>query len=179
MDALTKFLEILDRILPAALCVGVTLYTMQYYNRRANIQMDKDKKLQAHATVLQLRLSAYERAILFLQRLEPSNLLTRYDTQGKPSQVIYNLLMSDIQAEYEHNIVQQLYISEEGWEALMNAKNIILEALNEAIKRTPPQASAAKFAETFAKQVSTLTHNPITQATVILRNDLTGLFLSD
>ncbi|HEY5919749.1 MAG TPA: hypothetical protein VIU13_20155, partial [Chryseolinea sp.] len=107
MDALIEFIKIL---VPAS----VVLYAA-YLLVRTFIQKEIElKKLEVRSrsieTVLPNRLQAYERMVLFLERMSPQNLLVRLSTTGMPSREFHQLLLSEIRNEYNHNVSQQVYI---------------------------------------------------------------------
>src|SRR6187402_2317698 len=109
MEALIEFIKIL---LPAS----IVLYAA-YLLVRSFIQREIDlKKLEIRSrsieTVLPNRLQAFERMTLFLERMSPQNLLVRLNTESMPAREFHQILLSEIRNEYNHNVSQQIYISE-------------------------------------------------------------------
>lgn len=155
-------------VLPAIITGGIAYYFfnmhIQNENNRRNFQLIQEgKKL-----TLPTRLQAYERITLFLERINPSQLLIRIKPLGDNKEAYSSLLLGTIEQEYEHNISQQIYISEECWNVIISSKNtmahIITEVTNdETIKNsqelreavlkkmldtTPPSAIALSFVKT-------------------------------
>jgi hypothetical protein len=83
------------------------------------------KENQKHS--LPLRLQAYERLALFLERINPAKLLIRVAPLSDNKVDYQNLLIHHIEQEYEHNITQQVYITSELWTMLLTAKNTIIQ----------------------------------------------------
>jgi hypothetical protein len=130
-------------------------------DNRRNFQLLKESKKQT----LPLKLQAYERITLFLERITPSNLLIRIKPIGENKEAYASLLLKTIEQEYEHNLSQQIYISEECWSVIISSKNTtaqiikkttannnVLDAqslreavLKEVLKSTPPSAIAISF----------------------------------
>jgi hypothetical protein len=77
--------------------------------------------------VLKIKLQAYERLALFLERISLTNLLTRVHPISTKKEDYQYLLTQTVVQEFEHNISQQIYVSEECW-------NIILTAMNSNIQ---------------------------------------------
>lgn len=77
--------------------------------------------------ILKIKLQAYERLALFLERISLTNLLTRVHPISTKKEDYQYLLTQTIEQEFEHNISQQIYVSEECW-------NIILTAMNSNIQ---------------------------------------------
>src|SRR5688572_4614523 len=160
MDALIEFGKIL---IPAS----VVLYAA-YLLVRSFVQKDIDlKKLEIRGrsieTVLPNRLHAYERMTLFLERMSPQNLLVRLNTASIPAKDFQQLLLAEVRNEYNHNVSQQVYISEEVWTLIKNAKEDLVVMINEAATEVADGSSSldlAKkiFEKTMSKQVDPIAH---------------------
>ncbi|HLT75412.1 MAG TPA: hypothetical protein VKZ68_10000 [Ohtaekwangia sp.] len=139
MDAVIEFGKIL---IPAAL----VLYAA-YLLVRSQIQKELELKRidvreQSITTVLPIRLQAYERMTLFLERISPQNLLVRLNTGGMPAREFHQLLLQEIRNEFNHNVSQQVYMSHEVWEMIKNAKEDIIVTINEAAGEVAPDAQS-------------------------------------
>jgi hypothetical protein len=160
MDVLIDLGKIL---IPASL----VLYGV-YLMVRAFIQKEIDlKKLEVRSrsieTVLPSRLHAYERMTLFLERMAPQNLLIRLNTGSMPSREFQQLLLAEVRNEYNHNVSQQVYIGEEVWEMIKNAKEDLVVTINEAATEMTPESSSLDlskkiFEKTINKGVDPLAH---------------------
>ena len=122
-----KILELLMYAVPSLITGGVAYYLFDNYfkdqqnTRRWLLQRENQK----HA--LPLRLQAYERLALLLERINPSKLLIRVAPHSANKMDYQNLLIHHIEQEYEHNLSQQIYVSDECWTMLMTAKNTIIQ----------------------------------------------------
>lgn len=160
MDALIEFGKIL---LPAS----VVLYAA-FLMVRSFIHKDIDlRKLEVRGkaieTVLPNRLHAYERMTLFLERMSPNNLLVRLNTGSIPAKDFHQLLLAEVRNEYNHNVSQQIYISEEVWELIRNAKEDLIVNINDAAGEMSEGASSLDlskkiFEKTMGKAVDPLSH---------------------
>jgi hypothetical protein len=160
MDALIEFGKIL---IPAS----VVLYAA-YLLTRSFIQKEVDlKKLEIRGrsieTVLPNRLHAYERMTLFLERMSPQNLLVRLNTGSMPAREFHQLVLAEVRNEYNHNVSQQVYISEEIWELIKSAKEDLIVTVNDAAAEMSPESTSldlAKkiFEKTILKQIDPLGH---------------------
>ncbi|MFI1743828.1 hypothetical protein [Thalassobellus sediminis] len=88
------------------------------------------KDMQVNA--MPLRLQAYERMALFLERLSPSKLLTRVNPTSSNKEDYINLLIQTIEQEFEHNLSQQIYVSEKCWNIITTAKNATIQLIRKA-----------------------------------------------
>ena len=83
------------------------------------------KKMQAMETlkvVNPIRLQAYERLALFLERISPNSLVLRCYQPGMDLKVLQGVLTKNIRDEFEHNLSQQVYVSSEAWNRIKEAK---------------------------------------------------------
>lgn len=78
---------------------------------------------------LPLRLQAYERMVLFLERINPSKLLIRITPISNDKNDYENLVIHQIEQEFEHNLTQQIYMSEETWNVIVTTKNTIIQTI--------------------------------------------------
>jgi hypothetical protein len=92
-------------------------------------------------------LQAYERLILFLERINPENLYLRMNDKNKSAMQLQMEVLKTIRMEYEHNLTQQLYISSKAWEAVKSAKDQIVRMINMAASRVGPNASGVDLAK--------------------------------
>ena len=122
-----KFIELLMFAVPSLITGGVAYYLFDRYfkdqqnTRRWLLQKDNQKES------LPLRLQAYERLALFLERINPAKLLIRVAPLNEDKVDYQNLLIQHIEQEYEHNITQQVYVTNDLWTMLLTAKNTIIQ----------------------------------------------------
>ena len=89
-----------------------------------------DLKLTNQQSITPIRLQAYERMIVFLERITPSNMVMRIHKSGMSSRLLHTELVKTIRSEYEHNIAQQIYMSNASWELVKSAKEEIIKVIN-------------------------------------------------
>ena len=80
--------------------------------------------------MLPLKLQAYERVTLLLERISLSKLLVRVSPTSEDIDAYKNLLMATIDQEFEHNLTQQIYVSDDCWKAIIAAKNTVITQLH-------------------------------------------------
>lgn len=129
MDALIEYGKIL---IPASVVLyGVYLMVRAFINKEIEL-----KKLEIRGrsieTILPNRLQAYERMCLFLERMSPPNLLLRVSNPALSAREFHKVLLDEIRNEYNHNVSQQIYMSEEVWNMVRNAKEDLVIMVNQA-----------------------------------------------
>lgn len=122
--------EILKYALPSIflliLCYMMLTNFMENEEKRRSYFLKKETQKSA----LPIRLQAYERLSLFLERITPDRLLVRLHSQGLNAPQYQTLLVETIRNEFEHNLSQQIYISEEAWKLIVDAKSATVGIIN-------------------------------------------------
>ena len=81
---------------------------------------------------LPVRLQAYERMVLFLERIAINSLVVRVGPKGQDKLKYENELIQQIEKEFDHNLTQQIYLSEECWNVIKTAKNATIQIIRSA-----------------------------------------------
>lgn len=97
-------------------------------NNRRHFLIKRDLKKESFP----LRLQAYERMSLFLERIKPQKLLTRINPTSSNKEDYENLLVATIEQEFEHNLTQQVYVTDQCWSIIMAAKNATIQLIRKA-----------------------------------------------
>ena len=106
-----------------------------------------EAKLQSQKDIIPLRLQAYERLTVFLERISLNNLLGRVYQPGLTVREFHLELLSSIRAEFEHNISQQIYVSQEVWNSVRSAREEIVKIINTAASSIDPNAKGAELSK--------------------------------
>jgi hypothetical protein len=169
-------LEILKYTLPA-LIVFMTAY---FLIRRF---LDNDHRLKRielmhnnEKFLLPIRLQAYERLVLFLERISPESLLMRINRQNMTSKQLHTELLTNIRAEFEHNLSQQIYVSRESWEVARNARSNLIQIINEAAKSIDPESPSIKLSQTILEVIIDNEKSPTNQAIDYIKKEVSSLF---
>lgn len=153
--------------------VAVVLLAKMLTERTLKLQsMDNGKAVKG--IVLPLRLQAYERMALYLERIEPNQLVMRIHAPGLSVAQEQNLLLTAIRSEFEHNLSQQIYISNPVWNQICAAKDDIIEIINTVAEQMEPDADGKQFAE--ALLIAAAQKPVVDQALLILKTDVQKLF---
>lgn len=132
MEETTQVLSYVAYLLPA-IVVGLVAYFF-FKGHTANEEGRRrylvQKEAQKH--VLPIRLQAYERIVLFLERIDPSKLLVRVKPFSDALDDYEDLLIKNIEQEYEHNLSQQVYVSPECWNLVNAAKNATIKVIRQS-----------------------------------------------
>jgi hypothetical protein len=176
MNSVNGILEVLKYILPSLIVFLTTWYLVSRYFKSEDAKRMQQLALNNQNLITPLRLQAYERIILYLERINPESLVMRLSKPGLTSQQLQNELLNTIRAEYEHNLAQQIYISNQAWEMLKNARNATIQLINataEILKKDEPSINLSKA---ILERVMKEEKNPASDAIVFIKNEINRLF---
>lgn len=140
------FIEILKIILPAGAVFAASYLIVKKFLDNEQKRRDSEIKKSNQATTTPLRLQAYERIIIFLERISPSSLVVRVNKNGMTAQQLHLELIRTIKSEYEHNMSQQIYMGAGAWELVKNAKEEIIKLINISSTKIPHENSSNELA---------------------------------
>jgi hypothetical protein len=173
MDALIDLVKI---VVPAS----IVLYAVYLMVRSFIIKEIELRKLEIRSrsmeTVLPVRLQAYERMTLFLERTAPQNLLLRINAPGLSARDFHKMLLDEIRNEYNHNVSQQVYISESVWTLIKNAKEDLTLLVNEASSQVTAEASSIDLAKRIFELALEKKVDPIGHALSELKREIQQTF---
>lgn len=134
---MNEILEILKYTVPSIVTGLVAAYLLKQYvaveHNKQKFELLKDKKQQG----LPIRLQAYERMTLLMERINLASIVMRI-APLETNQIEYaQLLIQQINSEFEHNLVQQIYVSDECWDIVKNTKQTILNAITAQSMKEP------------------------------------------
>lgn len=138
-------LRLFAYLLPAVVTGAVAFYFFRLHTRneegrrRYHLQKDSQKN------TLPIRLQAYERMALFLERISLPNLVVRVGPKTPDKTDYENLLIRTIENEFEHNLSQQIYMTDECWNVIKAAKNATIQSIRKSAMSDSD--SADKFRE--------------------------------
>lgn len=142
-----------------------TFFVNEEYKRKESFKIENVK------ITIPLRIQAYERLVLLLERINPESLLLRLQTPQMSAGLLHEELLITIRAEFEHNLSQQIYVSQPSWEAVKHAKDTLVRIINEASEKIAPVAPATALSEAILSIMMTQQDNQIQKALNFLKRD--------
>lgn len=176
MNLILFLLDIAKYIIAGISTVCVAFYLVKpYLDRDEKIQLLEFKKAVSNQT-LPLRLQAYERLVLLIERINPASMLIRLNGPAYSAHELYSMVVEDIRNEYQHNTTQQIYVSARAWSVIKRVKEDTLGIVNNAIKSLPENATGLELSKFILSSLSQLEDNPYDIGASLLRKDLEDLF---
>lgn len=134
-------LDIFKYILPSVVTFLAAYYIIKAFLDREYKNKLMDLRMQNQSTITPIRLQAYERMTLFLERISLTQLVSRVHKSGMSARLLQSEMVKTIRAEFEHNLSQQIYITQQTWNSVKTAKEETIRAINIASTTVPDDAS--------------------------------------
>ena len=142
----------------------------KFLERDIQLKNVEDRNTRQRESV-PLKLQAFERLILFLERISPNSLLVRVHRGGMAASQLQSELVSTIRAEFEHNLSQQIYLSEQAWEEVKDAKEEMIRIINNAFSHVGSNASGIQMSSHIFEQVLKMETVPTQKAIDFLKSE--------
>jgi hypothetical protein len=164
--------DILKITIPA-LMVFLTAWVLL----RNLMKNDQDKRrqeliLQNSRTVTPIKLQAYERIILLLERISLESLLVRVNTPGMTATQLHSALLTTIRSEFEHNLSQQIYMSPQAWEIVRNARSNMIKLINSEFEKTRQSGNAMEFSKRLLESIMEMDVEPTRAAIEFIKGEV-------
>ncbi len=171
-----NFLTLLAIVLPAAI---VTLTA--YYLLKKLLDSQERKQIITHKTesvkeTLPLRLQAFERIILMLERMRPGSIVFRVNQENMDASHFQSKLLENIRDEFEHNLSQQVYVSPESWQKVVIAREETVKLINNAASQLNEKATGNNLAQAIFRKTAENGTPAIEEARHILKKEVQQLF---
>lgn len=154
MDWLSVVIEVLKIFIPLAILAATVIYTIRSFLERDEKVRLIEAKVNSSKDVTLIRLQAYERMALLLERIHPAYVMNRvWQSEMNARELQYAFTMT-IQAEYDHNVAQQIYISSEAWGLIAEAKEELIKLANMIGNALPQDSPAAQFSKFYLDAVA-------------------------
>ncbi|RIJ42955.1 DUF7935 family protein [Pontibacter oryzae] len=170
--------ELLKLILPALVLVAGLYFLMQKHYERQDRLRTEQKDDDNAKVVLPIRLQAYERIVLLLERITPSNLMLRISPAGQSAAEYHRVLLAEIRNEFSHNMSQQVYMSEQVWQQVNHAREDVVNLINKTFKALPEGAKGTDLAKRVLEHVLANEQDPTANAISATKLEAKQSFLS-
>jgi hypothetical protein len=141
-----SFFELLKYILPSLVVLATAYFLLKMFLDKEAEKNQFQMRLDIQKISLPVRLQAYERLVLLLERIEPAGLLVRTNLPGMSAYQLQTALNQSIRSEFDHNLSQQLYVSTKAWEMVRNAREESIKRINTAAMKLTQEATSADLA---------------------------------
>ncbi len=169
-------LEILKYTIPSVVLFLTVFYILHSYFEDQEKKRQIKSALKNRKLITPLRLQAYERVILFLERISLDSLILRISEPGMSSKQLHSGLLTTVRAEFEHNLSQQLYMSDEAWEIVKNARSNIIKIISLSADSVPADAPYSILSTKIMESIMEMDKTPTSAAIEFLKKEVQKLF---
>ena len=173
-------MQVLLTVLVVLISSGGVILTAYYLLKREtdreklNLQIELKKSRQEY--FLPNRVEAYQRSILYLERIHPNSLIMRVHNPGLPAKAMQAELLKTIREEYDHNVAQQLFVSPQGWKMLRDSKDETIKIINIAGNQMGDTSLSTDLATKIFELVGEIGQLPTEITVEYLKRELQELF---
>ena len=168
--------EILKYTLPALFVFLATYLVMSKMVKSEHLRLKAENVLNNQKYITPIRLQAYERMVLLLERISPQSLVMRTQRQNITNQELQSALLKTIRTEFEHNMAHQLYISDKAWEMVRMAKEDCIKFINQTALQTKPDDNSLQLCKLVLEKLLDRDLDPTTKAINYLKEEIRTLF---
>ncbi|MDR2835367.1 MAG: hypothetical protein LBV69_04110 [Bacteroidales bacterium] len=170
------FLEIIKITIP-----GLIVFVTAYFILKTTLKKELENRrvevvLQNQKLITPIRLQAYERIVLFLERISPNNVIMRLTTPNMTVSQLHKEMLITIRTEFEHNLSQQIYLSIDAWEQVKIAKEKTIQLLNFCVSELDPNDDAFKYSQLVFEKLIENPKSPLQEAIDYLKEEIKILY---
>ena len=169
------FADILKISLPALLVMLTAWLVIRNMIRDDQERRRQELLLQSVKTITPVKLQAYERVVLLLERISPESLIMRTAKPDMTAKQLHAALVSSVRNEYEHNLSQQIYMSNEAWEMVKNARGTVVRLINNVAAQLPQAATGEELSRLVLEEVMEMEAEPTRAAVSFLKAEIARL----
>lgn len=169
-------IEILKYTIPAFIVFLTAYFVLDKLVKNERDQRKVQVVLNNQKTITPIRIQAYERMILFLERISPQSLVLRTQKKGMKNQELQNALLKTIRFEFEHNMAHQLYISDKAWEMVKTAKENLIKLINQMAIGVKPDGPAIQLSQLILEKMLDKKKDPTLDAISYIKSEIRTLF---
>ena len=171
-EILPLVVNTLSMLLAASLVFGVTYYLVNRFLEEQRKSSLLELKKETAKIITPVKLQAYERLTLFLDRISPDNLVLRHSKSNQTAADLRSELIRSITSEYDHNISQQIYVSNSVWSVIKGVKEQIIGIVEVCFKNSKPGDTGPELGKQILTYLMEQKEIPTQRAIELLKNEL-------
>ena len=170
------FLEILKILIPGAIVFATVYFMLKQYFEAEHKKRTLELRRVGAGDSAPLKMQAYERLILFLERISPDQLAMRTQKPQMSARAHHAEMLRIVRQEYDHNVTQQLYISSSAWRIVKQVKEEVIRIINVAASKNGEDAKAIDLTKTILGIVAQIDNVPTEVAKEALKKEFRSQF---
>lgn len=168
--------DLLKITIPAVLILYTAYLLVRSFMNKQLEELQLNIRHKNQEIVLPVRLQAYERMCLLLERINPNNLIPRLNEKDMSAKQLQQLMVSEIRSELNHNLSQQVYMSNDAWMYVSSAVEQLISLINESGNEMSPEATSLDLAKTVFEKNMRNEQDTIRGALSFIKGEIRELF---
>ncbi len=168
--------EVLKYTLPSLIVFGTSYLIIRSFLETDQKKRKMELRMANLKTITPIKLQAYERLTLFLERISPESIIMRIMDHKMTSGQLQSALLKVIRTEYEHNLSQQIYISAQAWAVIKTSKEQTVKLINSSMDKIDRDSPAMNLSKIILENTVTLNANPTQPAIDFLKGEIRQVF---
>lgn len=169
-------LEILKYILPAAVVFIGVYFVLQNFLENEQKKTEMKYRTDNLKLITPSKLQAYERMVLYLERINLSNMVMRLYVRGMSAKDLQSKMLKNIRDEYDHNMAQQLYIPSKTWKMVKSAREETVKVINSCAEQLNDDATGLELSQFILELIGQVETSPTEVAVEALKRELNRAF---
>ena len=169
---MNEILEILKYTLPAIIVLIACVVLIKQMIKNDQSKRNYEIALGNQKIITPIRLQAYERIALLLERISPESLIMRLNKPEYTAKQLQVELLNTIRSEFDHNVSQQIYISPQTWEIIKNARTNTIQLINGSASKVNPDSPAFNLSKIILENLVAQEKSPVSMALEVLKNEV-------
>jgi hypothetical protein len=154
----------------------IIVFLFIYYMLKAFFdQFEKQRKQELlnriSTDTIPLKLQAYERLTLFLERIKPESMVIRVVQPGMTTMGLQRALTDAVREEFEHNLSQQIYVSSEAWSMVVAARQSMIQLITTTVAQNKSDDLYIEYATDLLNEYASVNDDPVTLALTYLQRE--------
>ncbi len=158
-------------LIPLAGMLLITYLMLQHFFNKTIKENEKELNSFKLEKIIPLKMQAYERAILFLERIDPNNMIIRVHKSNMSATTLHVELLKIIRDEYTHNMSQQIYISPKSWNELIKGKEETIKLINNSINQIDSSSNGIELSAKIFENIASKKMSPSERARNIITKE--------
>jgi len=168
--------DLLKITLPAALVLYLAYLLVRSFLQKQLDEIAFTARQKNQEIVVPIRLQAYERIVLLLERITPANLISRLSSSDYTAEEFQQILIHEIRNEFNHNLSQQVYMSDSAWTYVSTAVEQTISLINSSTNQLEKGAKGFDLARTILENGAGQEMDTPQQAIRFIKEEIQDVF---
>ncbi|MGP8214816.1 MAG: hypothetical protein ACLQQ4_04560 [Bacteroidia bacterium] len=173
-----NFFLLLEILLPSVVVGVIALLIIRGYLKYEESRKQIDIEKAKNDIIFPARMQAYERIILYLERITPESLIRRIHKTNSSARLFQSELIATVRGEFDHNLSQQVYMSENSWAMVKTATEEVIRLVNISASKLSVTATATELAENILHITSQIGKFPTQVAIESIKKEFAQYFMN-